>query len=42
MDDRDYPTLLYIKVKQQCFHCCCTFNSHCRVFHNEHNSYLKM
>ena len=30
---------LHIKVKEQCFYCCSTFHSHCRVFNNEHNSY---
>ena len=40
---RDYKILpTQIIVKEQLFYCCSTFNSHCRVFDNEHNSYPKM
>jgi hypothetical protein len=31
-----------IQEKKQCFYCCSTFHSHCRVFNNENNSYHKM
>ncbi len=32
-----------VKVKEQCFYCCFTLQSHSiRVFNNNHNSYLKM
>jgi hypothetical protein len=31
-----------IKVKEEIFYCCSTFDSHNRVFNNKHNSYPKM
>ena len=32
-----------VKVKEQCFYCCSTLQSHSiRVFNDDHNSYLKM
>jgi len=37
-----YYTYTHIKVKEQCFYCCSTFQSCSRIFNNENNSYLKM
>jgi hypothetical protein len=31
-----------IKVKEELFYCCSTFDSHNRVFNNKHNSYPKI
>jgi hypothetical protein len=30
-----------IKVKEQYFYCCSTFQSHSRILNNEYKSYLK-